>query len=253
MSNDFGSGAGPQQSYPMFRAPGLLVGLVALLFGIHLARSFMDPQADFQFLLTFALFPARYGVTADGAQFVFPGGMYADLWSPVTYAFLHGGWMHLIFNSVWLLAFGTPVARRLGTIRFLFFYLACGLIAGIVYAGAQAGSLAALVGASGAISGVVAGAALFVFEKQGPLARFGFDYGAEELRAVPRRPAHKALGSGPALMFTAVWLGLTLLTGALGMADVGDTATIAWEAHLGGFIAGILLFPRFDPGVEANE
>jgi len=243
----------PGERYPVFRAPGLLVGLVAVFVGIHLARSFMDQQAFGEFLLTFALWPARYGATPDGALIPFPGGIYADAWSLVTYAFLHGDWMHLLFNSVWLLAFGTPVARRLGTVRFLFFYLLCAVIAAIVYAGAQAGSLVPVVGASGAISGVIAGAALFVFERQGPLARFGFDHSAEALRAVPRQHAFKALSRGPALAFTAVWLGFTVLSGVLGIGATGDAAGIAWEAHIGGFIAGILLFPRFDPGAEATE
>lgn len=252
-----GPSSSPRQDYPIFRAPGVLVGLVGLLFGIHLFRGIIDPQMDFEMVLTFALFPARYAPTLDGATFIFPGGIYGDLWTLVTYTFLHGGWLHLFFNSIWLLAFGTPVARRLGTGRFLAFYFACGIIAAIVYAGAQAGSLAPVIGASGAISGVVAGAALFVFEAQGPLARFGFDHSAATLRAVPRRPAHKVLMSGPPLMFTGVWLGLTVLTGVLGIGagggGMGEEAAIAWEAHLGGFIAGILLFPRFDPGAASDE
>ncbi|GGD09767.1 rhomboid family intramembrane serine protease [Pyruvatibacter mobilis] len=252
MSEGFDRG-GARPSYPAFRAPGVLVGLVALLFGIHLARGFLSGEADFQLILTFALFPARYAPTVDGAVYSFPGGLWADLWTPVTYAFLHADWLHLIFNSVWLMAFGTPVARRLGAVRFISFYLLCGVIAGVAYAGAQAGSLAPVVGASGAISGVIAGAALFVFERSGPLARFGFDYSAEALRAVPRRPAHKALAGGQALVFSAVWLGLTLLTGLIGLGAAGESANIAWEAHVAGFIAGILFFPRFDPGVASEE
>jgi len=257
VSNEFGSGPGrddrPRSGFPVFRAPTLLIGLVGALVGIHLARGFLDPQTDYNLLLTFALFPARYAPTADGATFIFPGGIYGDVWSLITYAFLHGDWAHLFFNSIWLLAFGTPVARRLGNLRFIAFYLVCGVIAAIVYAGAEAGSLIPVIGASGAISGVVAGAALFVFEKQGPLARFGFDHSVEALRAVPRRPAHRALTNGTALIFTAVWLGLTVLTGLMGIGATGEAAGIAWQAHLGGFIAGILLFPRFDPGAESDE
>jgi len=252
MSDGFERGGGTP-SYPALRAPGVVVGLVALLFGIHLARSFLDPQADFQLILTFALFPARYGPTVDGITYAFPGGLWADLWTPVTYAFLHADWLHLIFNSVWLMAFGTPVARRLGAVRFVGFYLLCGVIAGIAYAGAQAGSVAPVIGASGAISGIIAGAALFVFERTGPLARFGFDYSTDALRAVPRRPAHKALTNGQAMIFCGLWLGLTVLTGLIGLGAAGETVNIAWEAHIAGFIAGILFFPRFDPGVVASE
>ena len=240
-------------SYPAFRAPGILIGLVAVLFGVHLARAFMDVQADFEFLVTFALIPARYGAGIDGTQIVFPYPLWGAVWTPVTYAFLHGDWMHLGFNAIWLLAFGTPVARRLGPVRFIFFYLLCAIIAALVFVAAQVGTLVPVIGASGAISGVIAGAALFVFERGGPLARFGFDHSAEALRAIPRRPAHKVLTSGPAMIFIAVWLGFAMLTGLLGIGATGEAANIAWEAHLGGFIAGILLFRRFDPGAEAPE
>jgi len=244
-------GSGADARYPVFRAPGPLVGLVAVLFGIHLARGFLDPQTDYQLLLTFALFPARYAPALDGATYIFPGGIYGDVWSLLSYAFLHGDWLHLFFNAIWLLAFGTPVARRLGTGRFMAFYATCAVVAAVVYAAAHAGALVPVIGASGAISGIIGAAALFVFDAKGPLGRFGFDHSAQALRAVPRQPAHKALSSGPALVFTGIWLGLTVLTGILGIGAAGDAANIAWEAHLGGFIAGILLFPRFDPGVAA--
>lgn len=236
---------------PAFKAPPVIMGLVALLAGIHAARMFLDAQADNQLILTFALFPARYAPTPDGVSYIFPGGIFGDAWSLVTYAFLHGDWLHLLFNAFWLLAFGTPVARRLGAVRFVFFYLLCAILAAIVYAAAQAGLLVPVVGASGAISGVIAGAALFVFAEEGPIARFGFDRGATDLRAIPRRPAHKVLTHGQAMIFSAVWLGLTVLTGLLGIGATGDAAGIAWEAHLAGFIAGLLLFPKFDPGVAA--
>lgn len=241
-------------SYPVFRAPTILIGLVAVFIGIHLARElFFDVQADFQFLANFALIPARYGAGPDGAQLVFPYPIWGAVWTPLSYIFLHGGWMHLVFNSVWLLAFGTPVARRLGTLRFIGFFLVCGIISGIVYATAHVGEFIIVVGASGAISGIIAGAALFVFESSGPLARFGFDHSVEALRAIPRRPAHKVLSSGPAMMFVGVWLGLALLMGFLGVGGTMETQNIAWEAHIAGFVAGILLFRRFDPGVEADE
>ena len=238
---------------PAFGAPGIIIGLLAVLVGIHLARMFLGTQADSELILAFALFPARYAPTLEGVSYIFPGGIYGDAWSLVTYAFLHGDWMHLFFNGIWLLAFGTPVARRLGPVRFIFFYLLCAIVAAIIYAMAQAGLLVPVVGASGAISGIIAAAALFVFEDEGPIARFAFERGATDLRAIPRRPAHKALIHGKAMIFTGVWLGLTVLTGLVGIGATGEAANIAWEAHLAGFIAGLLLFPKFDPGVAAPE
>lgn len=238
---------------PAFKAPPVILGLLAILFGIQLARSFIDPQTDYELILTFALFPARYAPTPEGVSYIFPGGIYGDIWSLVTYAFLHGDWLHLFFNAVWLLAFGSPVARRLGAVRFVVFYLACAVIAAIIYAMANPGLLVPVVGASGAISGVIAGAILFVFEDTGPIARFAFDRGATDLRAIPRRPVHLALMNRQALIFAGVWLGLTVLTGVLGIGAAGEAANIAWQAHLAGFIAGLLLFPKFDPGAVARH
>ncbi len=253
MSEQQDFGDRPPPPVPAFRAPGILVGLIAALFGIHLARQFLGPETDYTLIATFALFPARYAPTPEGITYIFPGGLYADLWTPITYAFLHGDWLHLFFNAVWLLAFGTPVARRLGTWRFIVFYLGCAVIAGVAYAWVHAGLLAAMIGASGAISGIIAGAALFVFEDQGPIARLPFDPGASDPRSVPRRGVISALSQPRALIFTGVWLGFTLLFGVLGLGATGETRLIAWEAHLAGFVAGLILFPWLDPGAVAGS
>jgi membrane associated rhomboid family serine protease len=103
---------------PILRLPPVIAALTAALVLVHLARWALDQESDVLVLLWFAFIPARYGA-AIPAGIELPGGLPADLWTTVTYAFLHGDWVHLGVNLVWLLAFGSPVAWRFGTARFL--------------------------------------------------------------------------------------------------------------------------------------
>src|SRR5262249_13759849 len=99
-------------SEPMFNVPPVVAATVAVLILIHFVRDLILPQSlDLAVLAWFAFIPARYDPTplVHGA---YPGGLAADVWTFVTYALLHGNWLHLGLNAVWLLAFGTPVARR---------------------------------------------------------------------------------------------------------------------------------------------
>ena len=100
-----------------------------------------------------------------------PGGLAADIWTFVTYAFLHGDLNHLVFNSIWLLAFGSPVARRFGTWRFLVFFAPSAAAGGaLVHLATHFGQLLPMIGASAAISGAMAAVTRFVFRRGGPLA-----------------------------------------------------------------------------------
>ena len=148
---------------PAFNAPAVVLGLVGALFGVHLLATFMDQAEANRLIAYFALSPARYAPLATGEVVPLPGGMLVDLAGFVTHIFLHADWGHLIFNSIWLLAFGTPVARRFGATRFLIFFLICGIIGGLTHVIIHAGELVFVVGASGAVSGLMGAAARFVF------------------------------------------------------------------------------------------
>src|SRR5690554_2607663 len=110
---------------PAFNVPGPVGLLLVLIVGVFLAMSLLPPETVEQAILLFALFAARYSPQALSLYGELPGGFGAELWTPVTYTFLHSGWEQLIANGVWLLAFGTPVARRFGASRFFIFYFAC--------------------------------------------------------------------------------------------------------------------------------
>jgi membrane associated rhomboid family serine protease len=154
----------------------------------------------------------------------------ADLWAGdwiglVTSLFLHGSWGHVLMNAAFALAFGAPVARFLGlgpggALSFLGFYLLCGVLAGLGYALIHPSGLAPLVGASGAVAGLM-GAASRLLERRGVLGR---------------------LLSPTVVSMGLAWLAVNLLVAVTGLAPgLQAGASVAWEAHLVGFVAGALL------------
>jgi membrane associated rhomboid family serine protease len=154
----------------------------------------------------------------------------------ISYAGLHGDWAHLGFNALWLLAFGTPVARRLGWVRFLALMGVTAAAGAIVHWLCFPFGAAPVIGASAAVSGCM-GAAL----------RFAFGERREDPSAAPLTSLRAMLTSRRALSFLVVWFASNLLFG-LGSVGFGlTTAPVAWQAHIGGFLAGTLVMPLLDP------
>jgi membrane associated rhomboid family serine protease len=233
---------------PIFNVPGVLIATLAVLVVIHGLRSFLSQAADIEILLLFAFIPARYD-TNILANAAWPGGVGADAWTFVTYALLHADWMHLLFNSVWLLAFGTPLARRFGPARFLAFCAVTAAAGALAHLVTHFGQMVPMVGASGAISGTMSGAMRFAFQRGGPLT-FG---GSQESYRVPALSLVDSFRDPRVLAFLAVWFGLNLLFGLGSVSITGNEQPVAWEAHVGGFIAGLVLFSWFDPVGSAPE
>jgi membrane associated rhomboid family serine protease len=232
-------------SEPIFNVPGIVALLIAALVLVHGLREWvLTADADNDLLWLFAFVPVRYAssILGEGA---FPGGVAADVWTFVSYAFLHGSWTHLIINSVWLLAFGTPVARRFGTARFLAFFAVTAAGGALAHLAVHAGMRVPMIGASAAISGFMAAAIRFAFQRGGPLRLLGNDQ-AESYR-VPALPLLAVLRDSRVLIFLGVWFALNLLFGLGSLGIDGDAQAIAWQAHIGGFLAGLLAFPLFDP------
>jgi len=230
-----------QKNPPIFNVPLVVFALIGSFVGVHLLRQFFNPQAEWELLLTFAFIPQRYAALAAGHGGVFPGGILADIWTFVTYMFLHGSWSHLALNSLWLLAFGTPLAMRLGAMRFLLFSFVLAAAGAALHLAVYWGELVPVVGASAAISGQMA--AVIRFSMSG--SSFA-PIGSQSLLA-PAEPLIKVLSNPRVLIFIAIWFGINFIFG-VGIVDItGTGAKIAWEAHLGGFLAGLLLFPFFDP------
>src|SRR5499433_3826757 len=228
----------------MFNVPAAILVLLIVLGLIQAVLMFvLTAEQTTEFLLLFAFIPARYdfSVLSDVA---WPGGWAADIWAFVTYALIHANLSHLIFNAVWLLAFGSPVARRFGSLRFTAFMAVTAAAGAAVHLATHFGELLPMVGASAAISGAMAAATRFAFQRGGPL---GLWRDPAEACRVPASPLAVSLRDPRVIAFLVVWFGVNILFGVFSVGMPGVEQAIAWQAHIGGFLAGLLAFAAFDP------
>jgi len=229
---------------PVFNLPPVIIAISAILVVVHVLRQFLSQETDLKVLLWTAFLPARYS-HVPVLNGLLPGGFAADAWTFVTYAFLHGDAIHLAVNLIWFLAFGSAVAWRFGTLRFLAFSAVTAAAGSAVHLATHFNDIAPLVGASAAISGAMAAATRFAFEAGGPLGAWR-NSGPEAFK-VPASPLLVSLRNRQVLVFLGVWFLLNLLFGATSALTNLSEGSVAWEAHVGGFLAGLLLFPLFDP------
>ncbi len=230
---------------PILNVPGVVLALLLLLGAVHAVREWVLSVYDDQLLLlTFAFIPARYEPSMLFGG-VLPGGLGAQVWTFFTYALLHADLMHLGFNALWLLAFGSPVARRFGTMRFLALMMVAVAAGALVHLAMHPGARVVMIGASAGVSGMMGAAARFAFQQGGSLD-FWRRRDSDPDR-IPAAPLSVALRNPRVLTFVAVWFAINLIFGIGAFAIVGYDQTVAWEAHIGGFFAGLLLFSLFDP------
>lgn len=234
-----------QPAEPIFNIPPVVIALIAALALVHAARVFLlTPEEDIDFLLQFAFIPGRYDTTLVPGG-TLPGGWGADIWTFVTYALIHGDIVHLGINVIWLLPFGTAVARRLRPLRFCVFFAVTAAAGALAHLITHPGALLPMVGASASISGFMAAAMRFAFQHDGPLDRWRSADPTSYF--VPAEPLSVALRNPRILIFLAVWFALNAIFG-LGTGIIpGAEQAVAWQAHIGGFVAGLLLFAFFDP------
>jgi len=234
---------------PLFNVPTVVAALVALFAFIHALRTYaLTENQDIEVLLNFAFIPARYDSSAMQA---WPGGLGADIWTFVTYSFLHGSWMHFGVNAIWFLPFGSAVARRFGTWRFLAFYAVTAAAGAALHLATHAGEQFPMIGASAAISGTMAAAMRFAFQRGGPLGMFGAQ--GDDAYRVPALPLSGVLRDPRVLLFLAVWFGVNIVFGVGTFPSLTGGETVAWQAHIGGFLAGLLLFAWFDPAPDVPQ
>ncbi len=215
---------------PVFNLPRVVMAFIAVCVVLHLIRLYaLDVEQDFALLLRTAFIPIRYSGQ-------FPLDIYAFT-TPVTYSLLHGSLAHLTINMIWLAAFGSPLANRLGAVRFVLFWVATSIAAAALHYLLHMSDQSPLVGASGAISGMM-----------GAAARFGFRLDRSSGRAAfggPVLPVSAVLRSRGVVTFLIVWFVVNLVTGIVGVGADADSS-IAWEAHIGGFLVGFFGIERFD-------
>jgi membrane associated rhomboid family serine protease len=235
---------------PLFNVPAAVATLLALFVLIHAVRTYvLTENQDIELLLDFAFIPARYDSSAllQG----WPGGLGAQIWTFITYAFLHASWMHLGVNAVWFLPFGSAVARRFGTLRFLAFFAVTAAAGAALHLVTHPGEQYPMIGASAAISGTMAAAMRFAFQRRGPLGILRGD--DEEAYRVPALPLSGVLRDARVLLFLAVWFGINIIFGIGTFPSLTGGESVAWQAHIGGFLAGLLLFAWFDPAPDLPQ
>ena len=223
---------------PIFNVPSSVLAAIAALVLIHVARGFLAPEDEFWWLLSLAFVPARYS----GHVPEIPGGEIAGITSFATHMLVHGDVTHLAMNCIWMLAFGSAVAKRVGGARFLAFSLLCGVAGAATHLALHFGELTPVIGASGAVSGQMAGAIRFLFSApRGAMVSM-----REDPSSIPLASVGRTLRDPRIVVFLAVWIGLNVILG-LGYIRIGDAAGgIAWEAHIGGFLCGLFVFGQFD-------
>jgi membrane associated rhomboid family serine protease len=189
----------------MFNLPPMTKALLAANVVVFVVMLVLPDAVDDRLVAAFGFTPARYGAGVGAAWPAFV--------DPVTYQFVHGGFAHIGANMLGLVAFGAGVEQRMGGWRFLAFYLLCGIVGAFTEYAVDPGSSDAVIGASAAISGLF-----------GAILRF--------------RAFRRSLW-----LLVAVWLLINVVTGTVGVGS--PSAPVAWIAHIGGFVAGLVLFPLF--------
>jgi membrane associated rhomboid family serine protease len=192
--------------------PPAVMWLIGINVAVQLLRILLGESTSDTLILMFGLVPAAY--TSGN------GDLLSQVAAPITYQFIHGGWMHLVINMVTLAAFGAPVERMLGVRRFVLFYLSAGIVAGAVQIVLYPDSTDPVIGASGAISGVF-GAVLMLM---------------------------RYVGSLPSLYpIAGIWIALNVFFGLFGGMPGTGGEQVAWAAHVGGFVYGLLAIRFFAP------
>jgi membrane associated rhomboid family serine protease len=202
--------------YPAF-VTWVLIGVNCFVFFVQVG---LTPAELEEFLLRFALIPARYSLQS---------ALTPDDFIPfITMMFLHGGWLHLIMNMWMLWLFGPAVEDRLGHSRFLLFFLGCGIAAALAQMASDPYSVIPALGASGAIAGVL-GCTMALF----PLSRV--------IVVVPILflPLFFEVH---AVVFIGLWFVLQVLQGTISLLSPSEGG-VAWWAHIGGFLTGLLIGP----------
>jgi membrane associated rhomboid family serine protease len=194
--------------------------LIAVNCAIFLVQISLPPAEADAFIARFALIPARYCCGNSDLGL-------ADFLPFFTMMFLHGGWLHLIFNMWALWVFGGPVEDRLGPARYLLLYFACGVIAALTHYQFNPTSAVPALGASGAIAGVMGCyVRLLPFSRLivvVPILFFPFFFDV------------------PAIFFVGIWFLIQFVQGMGELLTPATAAGIAWWAHVGGFLAGLIL------------
>ncbi|MBM3324366.1 MAG: rhomboid family intramembrane serine protease [Calditrichaeota bacterium] len=209
---------------PTRRKPVLTVTLIAINIAVFIYQTMLGPDKAVDFVMAYGAIPAVLAFDLHALP-----ALPLSWITLITSMFVHGGILHLAGNMLYLWIFGNNIEDHLGRFRFILFYLLAGIVAALAHAIVFSDSLVPMVGASGAISGVL-GAYLVTFPKARVVVLVWFLFFLRFVRI-------------PAILVLGLWF-LLQLHGGFGSL-VGQQEGIAFFAHIGGFVVGILLVQLF--------
>jgi membrane associated rhomboid family serine protease len=214
--------ADPTKAFPI-----VTVGLVVVNFLVFFYELALSPAQLDAFISGYALVPCEFT-----SQCAVAAGAPTPFWiSLFTSMFIHGGWDHILGNMLFLLVFGIHVERSMGPLRFVLFYFVCGLGASALEIATAAGSSVPGIGASGAIAGVLAGYLLM--------------YPSSHIDSLLPLGAFYWPARVPAWIFIGLWFLYQLALSVISFGDLSAGGGVAYSAHVGGFITGLVLVRIF--------
>jgi membrane associated rhomboid family serine protease len=222
----------PRKREPFLNVPASVVVLIGLLAAAHAARVLSPAAVSDRILSDYALNPVAYSARALQALGVEMPSLSERVIPLFSHMFLHANLTHIALNCVWLLAFGPVIARRFGGLAFYVFFLLCGIASAAGFVALDWGQNIGAIGASGAISGLMGGAIRMMRIREPYL----------NVATLPLQP----LFSSQVLSFSAVWMVVNFIAGIFAIGVSGSLEVVAWQGHLGGYIAGLLLAGPFD-------
>ena len=232
----------PSRREPMFTVPVVISAVLGVLLVIHVIRLTLPDVTDQWLVLALAFIPDRYGSHPQP----WPGGTASAVMSPMTHMLIHGDWAHLALNGSSLLIFGGLLARRMPAARFLAFTVYTGVAGAFVFWVFNRELEAPMIGASGAIAGMMAAALRVMFSA---IASAPSRKAARMIRTapwlIPVKGLAATLSDRRILVATAIWFMVNALA-VVGLGTPAASGPVAWEAHVGGYLAGLLGFGLFD-------
>lgn len=224
---------------PIFLLQGAVVAMIGVLVAVHTASTLVLNQDGYlQLVFWFAFQPLRIVAAPSDPSLAIP-----LLWTPFSHALLHGGWEHLLVNVAWFAIFATPVARRYGAGPMLAIFFVSAAAGAALFAATTLLSGSYLIGASGGVAGLTGAACRFIFQ---PVIVAQHPETGERV-VVGRRLASfgELWRDSRARFFILIWVVLNAAVPLLPLVT-GMQMSVAWQAHLGGFFAGIVMVGLFE-------